>query len=410
MSSPFPSLAERATEARRLGALMLTAFVDTLGSFLVLALLPFYAEDFGATPQQVGLLVSAFAVAQMVTAPLWGRLSDRWGRRPVILLGMALSIAAFLVFAYARSLPLLLLARFAQGIAGGTVSVVFAYLSESVAPERRAEGIGWLTAATSAAAMIGPAIGSFAGRYDPSYPGLVAAGLAAVGLVIAWRLLPEPHKAAPEGAPKRPLFGALTSVVRQPLATVHQLIWIYALGMLATNAMTAVAGLYLDRRFGIDERGVWWFFTTLAGISLLTRVLLLGPMVRLLGEVRLLRLGVLLFALGLLSVPWPQSPWGLGWSVALIAVGSSFLYPCTTSLVSKSPGSAADLGQVMGVQQAYGGMSRIAGPILAGLLFQQVGPAAPFVGAGSLMVVLALLSWTGLSVEKSRASICCLRK
>lgn len=386
-----------ASERRRLLALMVTAFVDTLGAFLVLALLPFYAEDFGADPLQIGFLVAAFAVAQMLTAPLWGRLSDRWGRRPVILLGLLLLIGSFLVFAFAGSLLVLLLSRLAQGVAGGTVSVVFAYISESVPAERRAEGIGWVTAATSAAAMIGPAIGSVAGRFDPTYPGLAAAGLSAAGLVVAWFLLPEPRSPG-AGTRSTPLASALIAVVLEPRRRAHGLIWLYALAMLSTSALTAVAGLFLDRRFGIDERDVWWFYTWLAGVSLVTRTTLLGPAVRRFGETHVLRIGIVLFAFGLLSMPWPEEAWGLAIAVALVAIGSSFLYPCTTSLVSQSVTGSGDLGQTMGVQQAYGGMSRIAGPILAGALFQRLGPSSPWLACGALMSVLAALAFFELDV------------
>ena len=136
---------------------MVVAFVSTLGEFLVVALLPFYAERYGATPLEVGALVSAFALASMATAPLWGRLADRRGRRPALLLGLVVSAAGYLLFGLAQSLELLLLARLVHGVGGGTVPVVFAYIADSVTGERRAEGIGWGTAVTSSAAMIGPA-------------------------------------------------------------------------------------------------------------------------------------------------------------------------------------------------------------------------------------------------------------
>jgi predicted MFS family arabinose efflux permease len=379
-------------EGRRLLALMVTAFVDTLGSFLVLALLPFYAEDFGASPQGVGLLVASFAFAQMLSAPLWGRLSDRWGRRPVILLGLLLLIGSFVAFALASSLSMLLVSRLAQGVAAGTVSVVFAYISESVAPERRTEGIGWVTAATSAAAMIGPVIGSLAGRLDPRYPGLIAAALAAIGLVIAWFLLPEPRMQGSVRRTSPSLLRALVSVASEPTKTAHVLIWIYALAMLSTSALTAVAGLFLERRFGVDEGSVWWFYSWLAAVSLLARLIVLGPAVRRLGEIAVLRSGAFLFAGGLLVMPLPDHPAGVAVAVALVAIGSSFLYPCTTSLVSQGADAGNELGQIMGVQQAYGGLSRIGGPIAAGMAFQYLGASSPLWAAGLVVVGIAAIS------------------
>jgi predicted MFS family arabinose efflux permease len=375
------------SDLRRLAALMLTGFVDTLGVFLVLALLPFYAREMGAGPVAVGALVSAFAVAQTISAPLWGRASDRWGRRPIILLGLALSIVAYVCFAFAGSLWLLLASRLVQGLGGGTVSVVFAYISDAVPPANRAERIGWVTAATSAAAMVGPALGSVAVRFDPAYPGLAAALLCALCLALAAIWLPEPAGARRTGKPTQSLGGALARVVARPAEAAHSLIWIYALGMLATTALTAIIGLYLDDRFGVGEDDIWLFFTYLAGVSLAVRVTVLGPLVRALGEVRVLRAGALLLAAGLLAMPWPGAALGLWWTVPLVALGNSFLYPCATALVSRSARRAEETGQILGVQQAFGGLARIGGPLAAGALFGRVGPAAPFLAAGVLMLV-----------------------
>ncbi|HVS16736.1 MAG TPA: MFS transporter [Thermoanaerobaculia bacterium] len=376
-------------DVRRLAALMFTGFVDTLGVFLVLALLPFYARELGAGPVAVGALVSAFAVAQTISAPLWGRASDRWGRRPIILLGLALSIVAYLIFAFAESLWLLLASRLVQGLGGGTVSVVFAYISDAVPPAHRAERIGWVTAATSGAAMVGPAVGSVAVRFDPAYPGLAAALLCVLSLALAAVWLPEPAGVRRTAKPAQSLRGALARVVAHPAEVAPTLIWIYALGMLATTALTAIIGLYLDDRFGVGEGDIWVFFTYLAGLSLVARVTVLGPLVRALGEVRVLRLGALLLAAGLLAMPWPGTAYGMWWAVPLVALGNSLLYPCTTALVSRSARRAEETGQILGVQQAFGGLARIGGPLVAGALFGHVGPAAPFLAAGLLMVVTA---------------------
>ena len=369
---------------------MFTGFVDTLGVFLVLSLLPYYARELGASPLAVGALVSAFAVAQTISAPLWGRASDRWGRRPIILVGLGISVGAYLIFAFADSLWLLLLSRLAQGFGGGTVSVVFAYISDAVPAPDRAERIGWVTAATSAAAMVGPAVGSLAVRFDPSYPGIAAALLCAISLALAFVWLPEPPGERSAERPTQSLVQALGRVFSHPREVAHMLIWVYALGMVATNALTAIIGLYLDDRFGVGEDDIWVFFTYLAGLSLIVRVTLLGPLVRAWGEVRVLRLGALLLAAGLLGMPVPGHPVGLWWTVPLVALGNSFLYPCTTALVSRTARRAHETGQILGVQQAVGGLARIGGPLLAGSLFARLGPGSPFLAGGALMVITTL--------------------
>jgi MFS family permease len=381
----------------RLATLMVAAFVDTLGAFLVLALLPFYAQELGASALDVGALVAAFSVAQTASAPLWGRASDRLGRRPVILLGLVVSLLGYIAFAFADSLGTLLASRLAQGVGGGTVAAVFAYVADVVPAHQRAERLGWLTAATSAAAMVGPLLGSFAARLDPALPGLAVAALCVVALVLAWWLLPEaPRAPAPASAPRRgSLLRALLHVVISPALPVHRLIWIYTFAMLATQATLGIAGLYLERRFGATEETVWPFFTCLALVSLLVRVAVLGPAVRRAGELRVLRAGAVLLAAGLFLLSVPDRAWWVVGPIALVATGTSFLYPCLTALVTRAVPDAREIGQALGVQQAFGGSARIAGPVLAGVLFERISPEAPFLAAAAVMAVVAVVALAG---------------
>ncbi len=379
----------------RLGALMAVAFVCTLGEFLVIALLPFYAERYGATPFEIGALVSAFALAAMATAPLWGRLADRSGRRPALLLGLLVSAVGFALFGVAQSIELLLLSRLVQGVGGGTVPVVFAYIADSVSGERRAEGVGWVTAVTSSAAMIGPAVGSFAGQIHPAGPGAVAAALSLAAAVFARFWLPEsrPGRAGEHAEETRySILGAVGRVAVQPFRPLNLLIWIYAAGQIGMAGMTAIIGLYLGRRFGVDESNIGWFFFYLGGLSIAFRVLVLGPAVRRYGEVKVLRAGAVSFGAGLIAIPFATGLWTLGAAIFLVPLGTSLLFPCTTSQVSKrAPGSGV-VGQVLGVQQAYGNASKIAAPLVAGYLFQELSPGAPFVAIGAVLLVAAVAS------------------
>ena len=376
---------------------MAVAFVCTLGEFLVVALLPFYAERYGASPFEVGALVSAFALAAMATAPLWGRLADRSGRRPALLLGLLVSAVGFALFGAAQSIELLLLSRLVQGVGGGTVPVVFAYIADSVTGERRAEGVGWVTAVTSSAAMIGPAVGSFAGQVHPAGPGAVAAALSVAAAVFAHFWLPESR---PRGTPsgegeeaRYSILGAVGRVAAQPLRPLNLLIWIYAAGQIGMAGMTAIIGLYLGRRFGVDESNIGFFFFYLGGLSIVFRVLVLGRAVRRWGEVNVLRTGALSFGAGLIAIPFATGLWTLGAAIFLVPLGTSLLFPCTTSQVSKrAPGSGV-VGQVLGVQQAYGNASKIAAPLLAGYLFQELSPGAPFVVIGAVLLVAAVASF-----------------
>ena len=380
---------------QRLAALMVVAFVSTLGEFLVVALLPVYAERYGATPFEVGALVSAFALAAMASAPLWGRLADRSGRRPALLLGLVVSAAGYLLFGVAQSLEVLLVARLVHGVGGGTVPVVFAYIADSVTGERRAEGIGWVTAVTSSAAMIGPAVGSLAGQLHPAGAGAVAAAFSLAAAVFARIRLPESRprreESDAEGA-RYSILGAVGRVAVQPLRPLNLLIWIYAAGQIGMAGMTAIIGLYLGRRFGVDESNIGLFFFYLGGLSIAFRVLVLGWAVRRYGELNVLRAGAVSFGVGLVAIPFATGLWMLAAAVFFVPLGTSLLFPCTTSQVSKrAPGSDV-VGQVLGVQQAYGNASKIAAPLVAAYMFQALSPEAPFIAIGAVLIVAAAMS------------------
>ncbi len=380
----------------RLWVLMATVFVDMLGFFIVLPLLPYYAERLGADPLRVGALVSMFALAQLVTAPLWGRLSDRSGRRPVILVALLVSAAAYAIFELAESVWMLFLSRFVQGAGSGTIGVVQAYVSDSVGKEERAKALGWLTAATSAGVMVGPALGSLSAALGWVGPGFLAAGLCILNFLFAWRSLPEPARRARDRKREGPEPGTarrlIVDYLVHPGGPVARPIWIYTLGMMAFMAMNGVFALYLERVFGITEATIGYFFLYVGGVSLVMRAVVLGPVIERFGERPVMRAGAAAIAIGMAAVPLAGTILGLGLAVLLIPVGTAFLFPTTTSMVSQRAPQGLT-GTVLGVQQSFGGVSRMVGPLWAGAVFQHLGIGWPFwiaalVMAGAFVVSL----------------------
>jgi multidrug resistance protein len=393
---------------RRLWVLMLTVFVDMIGFLIVLPLLPFYAEKLGADAVDVGALISIFAAAQLASSPLWGRMSDRYGRRPMILAGLMISAVSYLLFESANTVWLLFLSRFVQGMGAGTVGVVQAYLSDSVPAADRAKALGWLTAATSAGVMLGPAIGSLSAAYGLIGPGYLAAILCVLIFLFAWRWLPESsqRQAGPRPKPEKGATRkAMMEVLQRPTTGVGALVWIYALGMMAFMAMNGVLALYLERRFGINEKTIGWFFVYVGGISVVMRTLVLGPMVRRFGEIRVLRVGAISMALSLAFLPLCRSLMELAFAVLLMPIGTALLFPTTTSLVSRRA-PANQTGLVLGVQQSFGGIARMIGPLWAGAVFQHVGIRSPFwIAAGVMLSVRAFASWVRSEPDATEESV-----
>jgi len=378
---------------------MVAAFVDMVGLLMVLPLLPFYAVDLGGGGLVVGVLVSSYAVAQLISAPLWGRVSDRYGRRPALLIGLAFSAAAYIVFAYAAALWVLLLSRLVAGAGGGTTGVIQAYVADSTEPEDRARSLGWISAATNLGVAIGPVLGSLTYAWGREAPGLIAAGLCLLNIGFAWRFLRESHDlraASIAGVRIRRSREALLGVLTRGHDPASRLIWIYAIAMGAFQGMTAVLALFLALRFDVTEQTIGYFFMYIGAISVLTRAGILGPLVDRVGEARLSRYGTVLLAGGLATIPLTQGYLGLALAVALVPLGTAFTFPCITSLLSRVI-SRHERGLYMGVQQTFGGVARVIGPLWAGWAYDHLGVGVPF-WTGAVLVIGTLL--LGLRMEE----------
>ncbi len=378
-------------QLQRLGVLIALNFVDMLGFAMVLPLLPFYALNLHATPAMVGWVIASFSIAQLITAPFWGRLSDRYGRRPALMIGLFASALAYLVFGLANALWLLFLSRVVQGAGGGTTGVAQAYVSDTVPREDRARALGWLSAGTSAGIMIGPAIGALAAHFGREAPGYVAAGLCFLNVIAAWIWLPESRPAELAAVPRvrKPVWHAALAVIRKPGGSWERLIWIYGVGMFAFTLLTAVLALWLDARFGVTVKTIGYFFAYSGALSLVMRSLFLGPIVRRLGEVGALRTGTVLLAAGLFLYPLVPSIWVLALVIPLVPIGTALMFPATTTLLSHAT-EASELGTIMGVAQTFAGIARVAAPIIGTLAFQWLGIGSPFILAGC---VVLLVSW-----------------
>lgn len=400
--------------------LMGSAFLDMVGLLMIVPLLPFYVKNLSGDGVQVfgavlgigllsGIVVSTFTAAQLVSSPFWGRFSDRYGRRPALVIALFASAVAYLVFGFADSLWLLILSRIVQGAGGGTVGVIQAYVADTMAPDQRARALGWLSAATNLGVALGPVVGSYAldlGKIDlmpgasdlrmgTAAPGVVAALLCFVNMVFAARYLKESNvEAAKPDRPRTSARGAMLDVIARISLPSSRLILIYAIAIGAFQGITAVLALFLNARFQITETTIGYFYMYIGAISVFARVLLLGRLVDKLGEARLSRIGIVMLACGVLAVPFATGLGTLALAVAMLPLGTAFTFPCVTSLLSRVI-DQQDRGLYMGLQQTYGGIARIAAPLFYGWAFDHLGIDVPFF-VGALLVAATLLLGTGL--------------
>jgi multidrug resistance protein len=378
----------RSGDPGKLSVLMATAFIDMVGALMILPLLPFYAVKFGASDFMVMVLVSAFSAMQLVSAPLWGRVSDRYGRKPTLLIGLAGSAVAYVIFAYANTYWLLLVSRLVQGAGGGTTGVIQAYVADSVEPKNRAKGLGWLSAATNLGVVLGPLFGSETTRWGSHAPGLLAAVLCVLNIAFAWRYLTESHdvRKVPGAKPPRRMWDAVAGVawhrIKEPSS---RLIWMYSVGIGAFYGVNALIILYLARHFNVTAEKIGPFYAYMGGLSIVFRLFVLGRTVDRFGEARTTRLGATFLALGLALIPFTGpldlpsllTYLPLAGILALIPLGTALNFPCVTALLSRVVGEN-ERGLYLGVQQTYGGLARVAYPLLAGALSDHFGEGAPF--------------------------------
>ena len=390
----------------KLTVLMITAFVDMLGLAMIIPLLPFYATKLGASNTIVGVLIAAFSIAQLASAPLWGKFSDRYGRRPALLVGLLISAVAYVIFAYAATLWLLLLSRVVQGLGGGTIGVVQAYVADASAEKDRAKGLGWLSAATSLGAVVGPAIGSVLihwGRHAPGIASAIFCVLVSIFAGVYLRESRETSTTAEHEVMHQSGGGAIWSVISRPKEPAQRLIWIYTVAIGAFYGTAPTLPLILADRLPVTEANVGFFVMYLGGMGVIVRAGILGRMIEWLGEARLTRFGLVLLSIGLALIAAVHSFTTLLVALTLMPLGTAFVFPCVTAMLSRVV-PTRHRGLYMGVQHTFGGVSRVVFPLAAGFAMDRVGLGFPFIVAGVLVLGTLLLTTSMEEYAPTRAA------
>ncbi len=365
-----------------LGVIFLTVLLDLLGFGIVIPLLTFYAEDYGATPLQVTLLMACYSLAQFLFAPMWGAISDRVGRRPVLLLSIGMAALMLAGFAWADRLALLFLFRTLHGMFAANISTAQAYVADVTRPEDRAKGMGLIGAAFGVGFSLGPWVGGELSTFGLSAPIWLAAGLSAVNFLLALVLLPESRKRSGEHHP-RPLHPfTWLSVLRHPV--VGGLVAVSFCLTIAFAMMESTFALFEEHVHGMTARDVGRLLGGIGVVMVVIQGGLIGRLAHRFGERRLLLTGLPGLALSLVALAY-SPPVGPLWTACLLlGVFHGLAQPSLYSLMSRAA-SADDQGLVLGTNQSLSALARTVGPALGGLLFGSVAEAAPFLTAAAVL-------------------------
>jgi len=382
--------------------LWVTLFLDLVGFGIIIPVLPFYATHFGASPQLVTLLSTGFSLAQFLAAPVLGRVSDRFGRRPVMLISIAGSCVSMLVLGLATTLWVVFLSRVLAGLFTANISTAHAYVADRVAPARRAKYMGLMGSAIGLGFVFGPALGGLLSTpQHPELPFLVSAGLAAINWLMAFIWLPESHRSTSPVTPSptevRPSFRRVSRSVFDTLWGTP-LGWLVVINLgyfLAFAAMESTYALLLDARLHFSAQQIGGIFAFIGVVIVLTQGVFVGRLVGRFGERHTLLIGSSILMIGLMTVGLMTTPWLAFVGSAGIACGNGLMTPSINALVSRNS-SADRQGFHMGLAASAAALGRIVGPVWAGVVFARVGPGVPMLVAAGVVAVAAIVVATRL--------------
>lgn len=370
--------------------LFLTVFLDLLGFGIVVPFLPMFAERVHVGGAGVGAILAAYSLMQLLCAPVLGRISDRIGRRPVIMLGLLGSSVGYLLYGFAGSFAMLLLSRAVHGACAATVSTAQAYIADTTTASKRAAGMGMIGAAFGLGFVLGPALGGVLGRHSLRTPVFFAAALTFANLIFAAIALPESHD--PDRSAALSIGRMLSPLLELPRRlTRGRLSGLFFLAFLLTFALAALEATFAmmaPRVYGYGAEGVGWLLAYTGLIQAVAQGYLLGKVVRRAGELSLVRWGLIALTIGFAPIGTVASHGIFLAALGLVSLGYGLASPSIASLISKSTEHHLQ-GEVLGINQSALSLARIAGPIAGGLIYSSMGPAAPY-ALGALTGIAAL--------------------
>ncbi len=378
--------------------IFLTVFIDLIGFGIVLPLLPMYSERFGAKGLWIGFIIASFSIMQFLFAPWWGRLSDRIGRRPVLLVSNAGSACSYAIFALAArysgdtGLALLILSRVFAGICGANLSVASAYIADITPVETRSKSMGLIGMAFGLGFIFGPVLGALSvGWFGLSGPGWVAAAFCSVNFLLGCVILVESRGPGSEQATKRPRMKQWLHTLAKP--KVGFLIGVSFLATFCFTCFESTFSLFVKKSpfFGYSEKYVGYLFAYCGIVSALVQGGVVGRLIKRFGEAKLIAWSLILVAVSLGMLPLMSSLGGLLLGLGLFAAGAGINRPPTFGLISINT-SASEQGEALGVAQSAGSLARIIGPIFA-MSYYEIKPAAPYLACAFIAFITGCIAW-----------------
>jgi MFS transporter, DHA1 family, tetracycline resistance protein len=377
---------------RPLLIIFLTIFVNLVGFGIIIPLLPFYAETFGASPLVIGLLFAVFSLCQLAAAPALGDISDRYGRRPVLIFSLLGTVVSFVMLALAHSVAMLFAARIVDGLSGGNISTARAYVADVTEPKDRARAYGLIGAAFGLGFILGPALSGILSGVSYTAPIWAAAAVTLVATLMAWLWLPETvHRAhAGYGNP----FSYLPALVRR--APIRRVLTIDFTYWFAFAMFQTTFALFAARRFGFDAARTGYFFAAFGLLGAVIQGGFIRPIVARLGDKPTFMLGLVFAAGGLLASAAAHSVLMFSAALVPLAFGIGFGHPTVSSLVSRVA-RGDEQGRVQGAASAVESLGRTIGPVWGNASLQQYGEATPYISAAAFLLLTLLMS-VGLQV------------
>lgn len=389
--------------------IFITIFIDLAGFGMIIPVLPIYAESFGATGLEVGLLAASFSLMQFLFMPIWGRLSDRVGRKPILLMSLACTGVAFILFGLANSLFTLFLSRILAGVFTANISTAQAYIADVTTPEERAKGMGLIGAAFGLGFIFGPPLGGFLSLWGLGVPGFFAGGLALCNALVAYFLLPESRAREAVAQSGKGRWQDHFSIQKFKHAVFHPVVGAFLIlfffVVLAFANLETTYVLMTERNFGYLAYENSLIFMFIGAVAAMTNGVFIGPLVKKFGESKLLTLGITIQAISFLVLPYTFSLWALLIASGFVALGSGLTNPTLQSLISRNTGKD-EQGGVLGITQSLGSLARVFGPTWGGWFFDHLGVPAPYWSGGLLLCGCAMLSLYAISrMQRKKAEL-----